>query len=320
MNRAIAWGLALLAVLALSAVQCTNFSPANQALTRQDGSLTMTFPLETTELVGGQSLRVTASLVDHNDQPVKGATVQAELQDPNGDAFVTVPCTDKGQGRYLSDYVRLPLQGTKGTWRVVARATWGDECQAQAEQTFKGLSSFSEELQSLYGFWIELSDLFPYNVPHADDPRNKYWPYEDGGYVILANNFFRGGTYNHFVMLDVHWRHADLPSDEAAAVACVRSLAGPHGKTMDIPTANLATERVTFRGWPAWRVNGHWESTLSNGNPPPGGLVEWMVFLCPGSNWLWTVVIATNDAMYMDDLRTLRETFECSTPCVKARL
>jgi hypothetical protein len=306
--------------LALSAVQCTNFSPAIRAPTHQEGSLTMTFPLETTELVGGQSLRVTASLVDNNDQPVEGAMVQAELQTPSGDVFATLPCADKGQGRYLSDYVRLPLRGTEGTWRVVAQATWEPDGQAQVEQTFKGLSSFSEELQSLYGFWIELSDLFPYNVPHADDPRNKYWPYEDGGYVILANNFFRGGTYNHFVMLDVHWRHADLPSDEAAAVAYVQSLDGPHGKTMDIRTANLATERATFRGWPAWRVNGHWESTLSNGNPPPGGLVEWMVFLCPGSNWLWTVVIATNDVMYMDDLRTLRETFECSTPCVKAGL
>jgi hypothetical protein len=271
----------------------------------------MTFPLETTELVGGQSLRVTASLVDHNDRPVEGATVQAELQTPNGDVLATLPCADKGQGHYLSDYVRLPLRGTEGTWRVVVGATWGRDGQAQVEQTFKGLSSFNEELQSLYGFWIELSDLFPYNVPHADDPRNKYWPYKDGGYVILANNFFRGGTYNHFVMLDVHWRRADL-IDEAAAVAYVQNLAGPHGKTMDIPATNLVTEPVSFRGWPAWRVNGHWESTPANGNPPPGGLVEWMVFSCPGSDWLWTVVIATNDEeSSMDDLRTLRETFEC---------
>jgi hypothetical protein len=37
-----------------------------------------------------------------------------------------------------------------------------------------------------------------------------------------------------------------------------------------------------------------------------------MVFSCPGSDWLWTVVIATNDEeYYMDGLRTLRETFEC---------
>jgi hypothetical protein len=312
MNRAIAWGLACLVAFALSAVQCISFSPANQAPTRQEGSLTMTFPLGTTELVGGQSLRVTVSLVDDNDQPVGGATVQAELWTPKGDVFATLPCADKGQGRYLSDYVRLPLRGTEGTWRVAAQATWEPDGQAQVEQTFKGLSSFSEELQSLYGFWIELSDLFPYNVPHADDPRNKYWPYEDGGYVILANNFFRGGTYGYFVMLDVHWRHVNLPTDEAAAVAYVQSLAGPHGKTMDIPATNLVTEPVSFRGWPAWRVNGHWESTPANGNPPSGGLVEWMVFPCPGSDWLWTVVIATNgEESYMDDLRTLRETFEC---------
>ncbi|MBU1878889.1 MAG: hypothetical protein KJ734_08060, partial [Chloroflexi bacterium] len=49
-----------------------------------DGKLTVIFPLETTELAGGRSLRVTITLMDNDDQPVEGAVVQAELRAPDG--------------------------------------------------------------------------------------------------------------------------------------------------------------------------------------------------------------------------------------------
>ena len=48
-----------------------------------DGQLTVVYPLETTELAGGQLLRVTVTLADHpqgpegDGQPLEGATVQA---------------------------------------------------------------------------------------------------------------------------------------------------------------------------------------------------------------------------------------------------
>ena len=102
-----------------------------------DGKLTVTFPTQTTERAGGGSFRVTISLVDNDRQPVSGAAVQAELRAPSGSVFATLPCADTGGGRYLSDYVRLPLKGAQGVWRLTARATWGEGKQAQGEGAFR---------------------------------------------------------------------------------------------------------------------------------------------------------------------------------------
>jgi len=289
-------GLCLLVLLLLPACQ----GPGG------DGQLTIVFPLETTELAGERSLRVSLSLADNAGQPVEGATVQAELHAPNGDVFATLPCADKGQGRYLADYVQLPTRGAEGTWRVVARATWGDDQQAQAERTFKGLPSLSEELQREYGFWV--------NVPA---PRgfgySKLWHhaqrYDDGsGYVFIDN---RGhGT----VRLDVHWRRADLPADAAAACTYVRDLP-LSAEAEHIRDPNLVAELTTFQGKSAsaghcvWLVTGRLLS--GHGYTALGGDIEWLILRCPDSPWLWTLVIHTSNPTYVEHLRQTRETFEC---------
>jgi hypothetical protein len=264
-------------------------------------------------LIGGQPLRVTAYLVDRNGQPMEGALVEAELQTPAGEIIGTLPCTDKGQGRYLADVMLLPLRDAAGTWRVVARAWWGDGAQAQIESTFQVRPSFSEELQNLYGFWIDTaSPLFDYYTTNIAHPDSKGHLYEDGngGYVLLANTRV-GQSYETFVILDIHWRQTDFPRDEAAAIAQARSLVGPHMMTLDIPDHDLAVNKITFQNKPAWRVTGRWKSTPTNDNRPPGGIVEWLTFRCPDSDWLWTVVIATNQERHIDDLRAMRQTFEC---------
>jgi hypothetical protein len=267
-----------------------------------DGRLTVTFPSETTELAGERWLRVAVSLVNSDDQPVEGATVQVDLRAPNGDVFATLPCIDQGQGRYLADYVQLPVQGAEGTWRVVAQATWGDEKQAHAyaERTFKGLPSLSEEIQRQYGFWIGVpsSRAFGYS---------KLWHYaqryDDGsGYLFIDN---RGhGT----VRLDVHWRHADFPTDEGAARAYVQDL--PLSADAEhILGPKLVADQTTFQGRPAWLVTGRLLS--GHGYTALGGDIEWVIFQCPDSNWLWTLVIHTSNPTYVEHLRQTRETFQC---------
>lgn len=304
--------LALLAIFASSAAQCDDGWPLADA--ERDGSLVVVFPTETTELVGGQSLRVTVSLADRAGQPVVGATVQAELCAPDGSTFAALSCADESQGRYLADLVRLPFRGTQGTWRVTARATWGDGRQAHAEREFRGRASYSERLEALYGFWLELPDLFPYNVPQADDPAIKYWPYDDGngGMVILANSFPQGGLATRFVILDVHWRQDPWPADEAAAAAYVAGLYGPHHQKLNYTPTILTVESTTFRGWPAWFLTGRWGRGEAYGLRPED-LIEWTVFRCPGSDWLWTILVDTSDSDYLDDLRAVRDTFECAT-------
>ena len=132
------WCLVLLAVFTLSAAGCSNGSPAAQTPVYLDDWLSVVFPLETTELTGGESLRMTALLVDQDGQPVKKAAVEAELWAPSGDLFITLPCADMGQGRYLADYVDLPMRGSEGAWRVVIRAAWDDVKRARAEPYVPG--------------------------------------------------------------------------------------------------------------------------------------------------------------------------------------
>jgi len=274
-----------------------------------DGKLTVAFPLDTTELAGGQSLRVTVFLVDNDDQPVEGATVQAELRAPNGDVFATLPCADKGQGRYLADYVCLPARGTGGTWRVSARATWDDDKQAQAERTFKGLPSLSEKYQDLYGFWIEIPELECRNKIHEFRDHR----YEDGsGFVILE--YHCAGTSHILAELDVHWQHADWPADKATAIAHAQRLSPPMYHDPDQPNIKLAAEQTTFQGRPAWRVTGWWRFTWESAGALGDGPIEWIIFRCPGSDWLWTIAISTNETAYLDYLRTLQGTFECPAP------
>jgi hypothetical protein len=282
----------------------------------------VTFPTEDAPLVGGQTVRVTVYLQESDGRPVPEARVHAELYAPSGELFARLPCVGHGKGRYLSDPVRLPLRGSSGTWRVISEASWGDGAGAGTQQAFHGLPSYSERLEELYGFWIETSDLFAYNVAHADDPSGKYWPYQDGdgGCVILANSFFRGHPYQHFVVLDMHWRRADLPTDEVGAVGFVQSLAGPHLMDLEMAPGDVAAESVRLQGQAGWRVFGRWESTLKNGNPRPGGFIEWDVFRCPVSDSLWTVVIATNEAEYLEELREIRETFRCPSPGFKGTI
>lgn len=266
------------------------------------GRLTVVFPPENTELSGLQLLRVVLNLRDRDGQPVEGASVQAELRAPTGDVFATLDCTDKGQGRYLADdYVQLPLRGSQGTWRVVARATWGDGQQAQAERDFKGLPSLSEEIQNEFGFWIDVPKPKGYGY-------NRLWHYaqrnDDGSGYVFIDNPGHGSQ-----RADTHWRHADWPANEAAARAYVRDL--PLSAERDlIPDPKLVAEQTTFQERPAWLVTGR---TVSNQgyNRPPSRLIEWVIFQCPDSPWLWTLAIHTKNPTYVEHLRTTRETFEC---------
>jgi hypothetical protein len=285
-------------------------APATEE-TQSNNKLTIIFPQITTELVGGQSFRVTALLKNFEDQPVAGALVTAELWSPGGELFAAIPCLDKRGGRYLADPISLPLRESQGIWRVVVQAAWGDGLTAQGEGQFIGLNSYSERLQQLFGFWIELTDLFPYNIPNAEDPRLKTYSYADGGYVILANNLTSGEIDSSFVILDVHWRQLDFPQDEAAAVDYVLNLAGPHRITLDLPPTALRAERDNFQGWPAWHVTGLWYRENAFGNPARSAPLDWMISRCPGSNQLWTVLITTNSLQHMDDLQSIRETFDC---------
>jgi hypothetical protein len=279
--------------------------------------LNLISPLESTQVSGGQDLRITLYLVDQNGLPVEGATVQAELWTPSGKRFASLPCTDRGEGRYLSEYASLSLRGASGTWHVIGKATWDDGQQAEVEGTLQVKPSISEMYQDRYGFWIEHPRIFGlgtgfYNLSESGGLHFEDWLNEDGsGYVILDN--YRYNTIGvTFAALEVHWRHVAFPADGAVAIAYAQSLAGSglHHQDPDTPLTDLAAKTVTFQGRPAWQVLGrgseYYVSKAANEYP-----VEWLMFHCPGSDWLWSLVVSTDHEDYMNHLRAVQETFEC---------
>ena len=165
----------------------------------------------------------------------------------------------------------------------------------------------------MWGFWIEFTDLFAYHVPQAPEPEGRFHPYEDGngGTVLFANTFPHGQVYQDFVMLDIHWRRAEWPADDTGAIGLVQELKGPHLQDLLLGPGSLSVVEVQRHGRPGWHVHADWESTPENGNPAPGGTVEWDLIDCPGSQWIWTVVVATNQQRFLSELRAIRETFRC---------
>jgi hypothetical protein len=140
----------------------------------------------------------------------------------------------------------------------------------------------------------------------------KTYTYPDGGFIILANNLTTGVLDGTFVILDVHWRRQDFPQGKAAAVDYILDLAGPHRITLDISAANLTAERYHFQGWPAWNVRGLWHREDAYGNLARTAPLDWVIFRCPGSDWLWTILITTNSDQHMDDLNLIRDSFTCA--------
>jgi hypothetical protein len=234
--------------ISTNTIEKTATSPATGELQREN-ALTVVYPQNTTELVGGQSFRITVFLTDFDEQPIEGALIEAKLWTPDGALYAPLPCFDKSGRRYLADPVSLPLRNSQGNWKITTQATWEDDESAEGEGHFTSLVSYSERLQDLFDFWIDLTDLFPYNKTNAADPRLKTYPYEKGGFVIFANNLTLGEINTIFVILNVHWQDAKFPNDEAAAVNYVLDLAGPHQITLDIPTSSLEAEKTKFQGW-----------------------------------------------------------------------
>ncbi|MCK5314744.1 MAG: hypothetical protein KAJ53_06455 [Anaerolineales bacterium] len=283
----------------------------------QDGLLSIISPLENSEVSGGANLVIQLHLVDHDDLPVEAAVVQADIWHPGGELFTGLSCIDKGKGRYLSENVSLPLRGASGTWQVIGKATWQDGQQAKTDRTFQVNPSISEMYQNRHGFWIEHPRIFGlgtgfYNLHGTGGLHFEDWLNKDGsGYVILDNYRYvvMGVT---FATLEVHWQHVDFPTDGAAAIAYAENLArtGLHHQDPDTPLTKLTAKKVTFQDRSAWQVLGR-GSEFYVAKAAAEYPVEWLIFQCPGLDWLWSLVISADNVGYMNHLRAVQKTFEC---------
>jgi hypothetical protein len=287
-------------------------TPPPTSYSGDGSSLNILYPLPYNELIGGQELRVTLAVYNPDGTPIKGIKSQVELWSPANELFVELECIDQGKGRCLADPIVLPIRNAAGTWSILASAELEDGTSLKSSGPFQVIRSFSEGLEEHYGFWLDTnSSLFAYAGPPFADPKLKFHPYAEGGYVILSNSRISGGV-EEFVMLDVHWNLAEFPEDSEGAIFHIQELAGPHGMTVDY--LDLKAEEKKFQGTPAWRIKGYWEEPIIARVNRLGETtypVEWLLFTCPDSEYTWTILITARNPNDMPGLREIAGTFVC---------
>jgi hypothetical protein len=283
------------------------------------GLLSVVSPLEGTQMRGGEDLRIAFALVEHHDLPVEGASVQAELWTPGGQLLASLNCSERRSGNYLCVSVHLPLRGAKGTWHVVGKATWKEDRQAEVQAAFQVEPSISDMYQERYGFWIEHPHVYGlgtgfHNLSVTGGLHFEDWGDPDGSGCVILDNYRYDALGVTFATIEVHWRRTGFPADGSSAMAHAQSLAarGLHHQDPEAPLTQLSSRRSTFQGRPAWRVLGlgqeYYVSKAAADYP-----VEWLIFQCPGTDWVWSLVVSTDQERYLDHLRTVQEAFECPT-------
>lgn len=258
-------------------------------------------------------------LVDADGTPVEGAAVVAELQEPDGEIHVRLRAEDVGKGRYRSDVVELPLRGATGTWRVSGSAHWRDGPGIKVESEFQVVTSISERYLNRYGFWIEYPRKYGlgtgfYDLQNSGGLHFEDWVFEDGsGYVILDNYRYEMAGVT-FAAIEVHWLYEDFPVGEGSTISMAEDVAGRglHHQADDAGLDIQSVERTTFHGLPAWRVIGEgveehvaWAAA--------GYPVEWLIFQCSGSDFVWIMLLSSDNVGHLHQLRALQDTFECPT-------
>jgi len=316
-QRGMAFFLLVLLMTSCGGAPVPVASTAASSAWPQEGLLSITAPLESTHVSGGGGIRIALQLLDYKGLPLQGAAVQAELWSPCRELFASLQCADQGGGRYLAEHASLPLRHAGGTWRVIGKATWGEDQKAKVESTFEATPSISETYQDRYGFWIEYPRIFDlgtgfYNLSDSGGLHFEDWVKQDGsGYVIL-DNYRYGAIGVAFAALEVHWRQAAFPTDGAGAIALAPSLAedGLHHQDPATPLTAATAKKAEFQGREAWQVLAEGTEAYV-AKAAAGYAVEWLTFRCPGSDWLWSLVLSTDHAPWMDHLRAMRDSFEC---------
>jgi hypothetical protein len=284
------------------------------------GQLHLISPREDTRVLGGGDIVVALQLVDQEGRPIEGATVHGELWTPGGELLASFACADKGRGQYVGPGVTLPLRGAAGTWRVLGTAIWGDSVVAEVQGAFVAEPSISQLYQDRYGFWIEYPRLFGlgtgfYNLSATGGLHFEDKLLEDGSGFVILDNYRYQAIGVTFAALEVHWQCVEYPADQEAAVAFAQRLArtGLHHQNPDTPVGELTAAPTVFQGRPAWQVSGtgseYYVSEAAAAYP-----IEWLIFSCPDSDWLWSLAIHADNESFMDSLRSVRESFVCPGP------
>ena len=135
---------------------------------------------------------------------------------------------------------------------------------------------------------------------------------QDGSGSVTLDNYKYDTIGVTFATLEIHWRDVEYPLDETGAIAFAHSLAeaGLHHQDPDTPLMDLTAKTVSFQDRPAWLVLGQ-GTEFYVAKSAAAYPIEWLIFHCPGSDWLWSLVISADHEVHMNHLRSVQRGFEC---------
>ncbi len=260
-----------------------------------DLNVQVLYPIETTEVVMGQSIKSIVKVVDSQGVVVKNAQVTVSFADPNNRRISNTAAIFGNGDVYRTNTWAIPHKMQAGNWTMTVEANV-DGHKGTSSGTFLVKDSISEVLLGKYGFWVDapsLNGIVPDLAKEQGDAQNGViiW-----GGVKPAIHIFPESW------LEVQWRQGNF---NLATINDVREFMTG---TLGNPGVNLirsieSYKRTKFKNWDAWKVKVRGQFLRYD--------EQWIIFYVPEMNETYglgtTVVLAPNG---IDAFNVLTEGFE----------
>ncbi len=264
--------------------------PSNEVL-----NVEMLYPLESTQIEMGQSIKCILKITRANGEVVSEAQVTVQIYDPNNTASGEIKAVFGDGDVFRSEGMLIPHKSSAGKWKITVEANAPDG-QGEASRTFTVLNSTSEVLLEKYGFWIgapTLNGIVPSLVAERGDAMNGMirWGGQIPGQHVLKENW-----------IEIQWRSVefDLRNADRARKFLLEEL-GDIGFT---PIRELGEfESFPFKHWRGWRTKARGQLGYYD--------IEWIVFLVPETEKVYAIGTTVVQAPTgIDAHETLRGAFE----------
>jgi hypothetical protein len=260
-----------------------------------DLKIEILYPIQTTEVEMGQSLKSIVKVSDKTGKTVENAQVILSFKDSAGQSVADVPATFGSGDVYRSGAWNVPHKMKAGAWTLNVEAKT-DAHQGTATSMFHVSNSVSETLLEKYGFWVDspsLRGITPTLTREQGDAQNGVilW-----GGIIPTQHVFPESW------LEVQWRKGDynLTSADKVREFLLNKLGNP-GIYRVRTIGNFEQEK--FKNWDGWKAKVRGTLGVQD--------AEWMIFYVPEVDKtyaLGTLVVLPPTGT--DAHTTLREGFE----------
>lgn len=258
--------LIVLAVVCLT--QLTGCAPGRPQPTdtpQADLTVEILYPIKTTEVEMGQSLKGIVRVSDSAGKAVENAQVSLSFIDPDGQLIARIPASFGGGDVYRSEAWSIPHKTREGIWTLSVEART-DAHQGTITAPFHVKYSVSEMLLYKYGFWVNspsLRGIVPTLAKERGDAQNGAVQW--GGAIPTQHIFPES-------WLEVQWRRGDFGLADADKVRdfLLNTLGNPsvyRTRTLD------SFEQEKFKDWNAWKVKVRGQLGVYD--------EEWMIFYAP---------------------------------------